>query len=173
MAEKTSVKGNRVTIEDAGYDVKVLGAGKHVVFDEFGGEVGRFVVTGRKIETEDYGVEGIHSVDLVAKLWFASTTPAVDEKAGPASKMVCRMAHHDRSDAADLATARVYQAWLKKQPGVRAAFFTDDAASKKTVSISVWDSRERLTAFTAQPPGGAPPAPKHTSVEILPLTDDL
>jgi len=170
MAIKTSVSGNRVTIDDSGYDVRPAGAGKHAVFDEFGGKLGHFVLRGKTIEPEDFGVAGSHPVAQIAKLWAAANLSSADDKGAPGSKMVCRVATHDRPAPADLEKARAYQAWLKKQPGVKAAYVAHDPSSGKALSISVWESRERLSALKS--PADGPAAPTAASVEVLPLLVD-
>ena len=173
MASKTSVSGNRVSVDDAAYVVKVMGGGKQLVFDDFGCEVGRFTVTGRAFEAEDYGVEGIHSIALIAKVWVAANTATESTTSSPSSKMICRTVTCAANEPAELAKARAYQAWLKKQIGVKAAFFAFDEAAGKALAVSVWASRQQLEALTRQPPTDAPTAPRAVAVEIVPLTDDL
>src|SRR3954466_4718523 len=109
MASKTSVTGNRVTIDDSAYDVKPAGPNKYTVFDEFGGKLGNFTVRGKIVDAEDYGVAGAHPVAQLGKLWLAANTKG-DEKAGPESKVVCRVATHERPAAEDLTKAKAYQA---------------------------------------------------------------
>ena len=172
MASKTSVTGNRVTIDDSAYDVKPAGAGKYTVFDEFGGRLGNFTVRGKAVDPEDYGVAGAHPVSQIAKLWAAASLSQPGEKSRPESKMVCRITTHDRPEAADLEKARAHLAWLKKQPGVKAAYLAHDPATGKTLSISVWETREQIAALKDRtPPDGAAPL-KSLGVELLSLVDD-
>src|SRR4051812_46519905 len=128
MASKTQVDGNRVTIDDTVYVIKPAGAGKYTVFDDFGGKLGLFTVTGKKIDPEDYGVEGAHPVLQIGKLWGAANLK--DDK-GPelATKGICRIATHDKPSSGDLEKARAHRAWLKKQPGIKASYLVHDPAS--------------------------------------------
>jgi hypothetical protein len=79
----------------------------------------------------------------------------------------CRFITHDRPDAAAFKKALAYQAWLRTQPGVKAAYLTHDNATGKTVSVTIWETREQLAAMRyAQPPPEA--------VALKPLTvEDL
>lgn len=171
MASKTLVAGNRVTIDDSGYDVKPAGPSKYAVFDEFGGKIGTFTVRGKAVDPEDYGVAGAHPVVQIGKLWVAANLAKPDEKGGPASKVVCRVAVHERPGAEELARAKAYHGWLAKVPGVKAVHFAHDPATGKAMSISVWETREHLAALKEQaPPEGAAPL-KAVSVEVLPIVE--
>lgn len=172
MASKTHVAGNRVTIDDSAYDVKLSSTNKYSVFDEWGTKLGNFGVRGKQVDPEDYGVQGAHPIAQICKLWAAVHLAKPDEKSGPESKVVCRIATHERPGAADLEKARGYQAWLKKQPGVKAAYLAHDPATGKTLSISVWETREQMAALKdLSPPDGAA-ALKSSSVEVLPIVDN-
>ncbi len=71
---------------------------------------------------------------------------------------LCRLVHHNRPDHGTLKKGVAYSAWLRSQPGVRAAYLTHDASSGKTISISIWETREALNALKqAQPPADAVP----------------
>jgi len=168
---KTSVAGNRVTIDDGVYDVKLASTNKYAVFDEFGTKLGNFIVRGKQLDPEDYGVQGAHPIVQIAKLWAAVHLAKADEKSGPESKMVCRIATHERPSAADLEKARDYQAWLKKQPGVKAAYLAHDPATGKTLSISVWETREQMAALKDRAAPETAVALKSVSVEVLPIIE--
>jgi heme-degrading monooxygenase HmoA len=171
MASKTQVSGNRVTIDEYAYDVKPAGQNRYTVVDEFGGTLGHFMLRGKTIVPDDYGVSGAHPVLQIAKLWMAANTPS-DEKSGPASPVVCRIAVLERPAAGELEQAKAYQAWLKKLPGLKAAHFAYDAATGKAVSISVWENRERMAALRERTPPDGAVALKTLSVEVLPVVDD-
>jgi hypothetical protein len=172
MASKTSVTGNRVTIDDSVYEVKPAGAGKYTVFDEFGGRLGNLTVKGKGVDPEDYGVSGAHPVAQIGKLWAAVNLSKPDEKGAQEGKRVCRIATHEKPAAADLQKAKAHLAWLRKQPGVKAAYIAHDPATGKTLTLSVWESREELAALKDRtPPDGAAPM-KSVSVELLPVIDD-
>ena len=171
MASKTSVAGNRVTIDDNVYDVKPAGTNKYSVFDEFGDKLGNFTVRGKAVDPEDYGVAGACSISQISKLWAAEHLSKADEKSSPEGKMVCRIATHDRPSAADLQKAKGYQAWLKKQPGVKAAYLTHDSATGKTLSISVWETREQMAALKDRAAPDDAVALKSVSVEVMPIVD--
>ena len=82
-------------------------------------------------------------------------------------KSICRIATHLRPDSQAFQKATAYQAWLRAQPGVQAAYLTHEGQSGKTISVSVWENREKLAALRyAQPPPNAVPL-KAVSVELL------
>lgn len=174
MAIKTSVTGNRVTIEDSVYHIKPAGLNRYTVFDDFGGTLGNFLVRGKAIDPDDYGVEGVHPVLQIARLWSAANLAKPEERgAGPDSKVVCRVVTHARPGDADLQRAKAHRAWLKQQPGYKGAYLAQDPETGKTLSISLWETREHLAALKDQsPPDGAAPI-KATATEVFQLFEDL
>jgi hypothetical protein len=70
----------------------------------------------------------------------------------------CRIVAHERPDAASLKKAIAYHAWLRTQEGVLAAYLTHDTANGKTVSVTVWETRDQYTAMRyAKPPDDSAP----------------
>lgn len=167
MASVTSVVGNRVTIDDAGYDIKSIGENQYKVLDEFAVHLGDFRVRGRAVDAEDYGVEGAHPIAKIGKLWVEANYAAISQRNAKPALPTCRILQHDAPDAAALAKATAYVTWLKKQPGVLSAHLAHDATTQKTVSITVWASQEQAAALKSPPEGAAPLPP--ASSEILPL----
>lgn len=173
MAIKTSVNGNRVTIDDSVYVVKPAGQSRHSVYDDFGGNLGSFTIRGKAIEPDDYGVEGAHPIVQIARLWTAVNLAKADEKpAAPQSKMVCRLMTHGRPTEPEAQKAKAYHAWLKDQPGFKSAYLAQDPAGK-TLSVSIWESKEHLEALKTQAPPEGAALPKATSVEVLQLFEDV
>jgi hypothetical protein len=173
MAIKSSVENYQITIEDSVYIVKSAGPNKYAVFDDFGGKLGGFVVRGNAIEPEDYGVAGAHPILRIAKRWAeANRSTATKAGAAPNSTMVCRISTHDRPTETDLRRARAHRAWLKSQPGFKAAYLAQDPATGKTLAITLWASREQLAALEARAlPEGAVPL-KPLSTETLQLLEE-
>ena len=174
MAIKTSVTGNRVTIEDSVYVIKPAGALRYTVLDDFGGTLGNFVVRGKAVVPDDYGVEGAHPIVQIARLWVTATMSGPEEKPPePQGKMVCRIVTHARPGEADLTKARAHRAWLAEQPGYKGAYLVQDAATGKTLSVSLWETAEHLAApKDLPPPSGAAPL-KATATEQFQLFDDV
>jgi len=173
MASKTSVNGNRVTIDDSVYVVTPAGPGRHGVADDFGDKLGYFTVRGRAVEADDFGVAGAHPLLQIGKLWVAANlAKPEDASKGPATKGVCRVATHDHPTDADLEKARAYRAWMKKQPGCKASYLVLDPATGKALSISIWATRADLGALkdAAAPDGAA--ALKTTSVDVYPIVEE-
>jgi hypothetical protein len=173
MASKTSVDGNRVKIDDNTYVVKPAGTNQYAVWDDFGGQLGYFTVRGKAITAEDWGVADAPPVAQIGRLWAAAALGKSEEKgAGPATKGVCRIVTHERPTDADAEKARAYRAWMKKQPGCKASYYVLDPATGKALSISIWETREQLTAAKdGTPPDGAV-ALKAASVEVFPLVEE-
>lgn len=172
MAQKTSVTGNRVAIDDSVYVVAQAG-GQYAVTNDFGDRLGYFSVRGRAVTVEDYGVAGAHSLMQIGKLWVAANVVKQEEKAGgPPTKGVCRVATHEKPAEGDVEKARAYRAWMRKQPGCKASYYVVDPATGKALSISVWETREQLSALKdAAPPDGTA-ALQSTSVEVFPIVEE-
>lgn len=83
-------------------------------------------------------------------------TPAGAESKGPPKHSVCRIAIHGKPDEAALEKARVYQDWLRTQPGLVTTFISRDPGNGNTMSISIWEDETRLKAMRyVVPPKGA------------------
>lgn len=87
--------------------------------------------------------------------------------------MLCRVSRHERPEPSQVAKTKAYFAWLKTQPGVKAVLFAQDPANGTLVSISVWENREAMAAMKGQTVPADAAAPRATSVEVLPLVQDL
>jgi hypothetical protein len=174
MATKTSVTGDRVTIDDSIYVIKPAGAARYTVLDDFGGTLGNFNVRGKTVVPDDYGVEGAHPIVQIARLWVAANLSGPEEKPPePQGKMVCRVVTHGRPAEAELQKARAHRAWLAEQPGFKGAYLAQDPATGKTLSVSLWETKEHLAALKdLAPPAGAAPV-KAVSTEQFQLFDDV
>ncbi len=173
VAPKTSVDGNRVTIDGFRYDLSQAGKNRYAIADEFGAKLGYFSFNGRVVTPEDFGVEGAHPAILIGRTWLAAQVakaPAASTAA--TTKGLCRVATHEKPTEADIEKARAYRAWLKKQPGCKASYFVLDPASGKAMTISIWESREHLAAVkdSSAPEGSA--ALANTSVEVFPMVEE-
>lgn len=172
MAQQTSVEGNKVRIDDSTYIVKPAGSGQFAVFDDFGGKLGYFTVNGKAVTAEDYGVEGVHPVQQIGKLWSLAQVKPEQKGAAPATKGVCRIAFHERPSDADLEKARAYRAWMKKQAGCKASYLVHDPATGKAMSISIWENRAQIASLKDGTPPDGSAALATTSVEIYPMVEE-
>jgi len=173
MAQKTSVTGNRVTIDDNTYVVTQAGP-QYAVTNDFGDRLGYFSVRGRAVTAEDWGVAGAHPLMQIGKLWVAANQPKTEEKAGggPPSRGVCRISTHEKPSDADAEKARAHRAWMKKQPGCKASYYVLDPATGKALTITIFETRDQLNAAKdAAPPDGAAPL-RATSVEVFPMVEE-
>lgn len=95
------------------------------------------------------------------------TEPARAPAAAPEGVSICRLVTHERPDKASFQKAAGYIAWLRTQPGVEAAYLAHDPESGKTISFSIWESREKLVELRyAKPPEGAAPL-RAVQVDLL------
>jgi hypothetical protein len=174
MASKTHVDGPRVTIDDSVYLIKPAGVSRYTVFDDFGGTLGNFTVKGKAVTPDDYGVEGAHPIVQIGRLWVAANLSGPGEKpAVPEGKMVCRVVVHPRPTEVDLPKAKAHRAWLAEQPGFKGAYIAQDPATGKTISVSLWETKEHLAALKdLTPPAGAVPL-KATTTEQFQLFEDV
>lgn len=71
--------------------------------------------------------------------------------------MICRVALHEEppgSVASD--EARSFREWLKEMPGFVTGYHVQDSKTGRMLSITIWDSEERLTEYEERtPPGGS------------------
>lgn len=173
MPPKTSVDGNRVTIDGCRYDLSPAGKNRYAIADEFGAKLGYFSVNGKIVKPEDFGVEGAHPVIEIGRTWALAQVPKAPVPAGAVqTKGYCRVITHERPSDADLDKARAFRAWMKKQPGCKASYFVLDPASGKAMSISIWESREHLAAVkdTEAPEGAAVLA--SATIEAFPMVEE-
>jgi len=173
MAQKTSVDGNKVTIDEYVYELKPTTANpnKYSVKDEFGGSLGHITIEGRNLDVEDYGVQGAHPLAQIAKL-YRDAQGGVEAKR-PASRMICQIHTFDKFDPAEMEKAHAYRRWLKTQPGLKTAFFTYDATTTVARSIRVWSSREQMAVATNRAPPAGASEPTPSSVEVTLLAEDI
>jgi hypothetical protein len=171
MSGKTSVSKNRVTIDDFSYEVKTVTAGSYKVIDQFGGHIGNFTMRGKEVVAEDYELPDAHPVAQIGKLWAIENLAALAaDKAASTSKMVCSVAFHAGVEPADVASARAYRDWLKRQPGIEKAFVAQ--AAGKMVTISIWRTAQHLSAAKGKTPEGVA-VPTQTTTDVYNLMDDL
>jgi hypothetical protein len=70
--------------------------------------------------------------------------------------MVIRIATFARKPDVSDEKIDAFRAWMKQQPGLRAAWHAHDGKTGKVASISVWDDMASLVAMKDRtPPGGA------------------
>jgi quinol monooxygenase YgiN len=86
--------------------------------------------------------------------------------------MVIRVATFNEKPEAhqDEALMAEFRAWMKSQPGFRAAWHTSDSKTGKALSISVWDDMESLVALKAQTFPGKQINLKPDKVEVFDQT---
>ena len=170
VAGKTRVDGNRVTIDDLAYEVQPAGESYYSVRDEFGVALGYFRVRGRVVTPEDFGVEGAPPLKDIGRLWAAASLWG-DKPAALVTKGVCQIVTHEAPSDAELESARIHRAWLKKQPGIKASYLVRDPATGKAMSISIWQNRAQLdAAHGAASAEGV--ALKAASVDVFPFVEE-
>ena len=102
----------------------------------------------------------------VAPQPYPAPAPPARPRPEPSHRQICRVATHNPPDAAALAKAIAYQAWLRAQPGVVSTYLSREPKTGRFVSVTVWSDREKFTAMRyAKPPADASPLVSAT-VEI-------
>jgi heme-degrading monooxygenase HmoA len=62
--------------------------------------------------------------------------------------MICRVASHEQTPGPITSDgARSFRKWLKEQPGFIDGYHAQDSETGKTVSITLWDSRDSMMAL--------------------------
>ncbi len=71
--------------------------------------------------------------------------------------MICRVAIHEQTPGSITSgVARGFREWIKEQPGFVGGYHAQDSQTWKSVSITVWDSKESLMALRDRTPPGGP-----------------
>jgi hypothetical protein len=171
MDHEMSVSGHRVTVDDANFDVKPAGTDRYAVFDEFGGALGFFMVQGRAVKVDGYGVEGEPPMMVIGRAWVAAAhaEPVVVRP----SHMICRVATSESPAEGEVEKAKAHAEGLNPQPEAKAAFVAHDTASGKMLSVSVWSSQEKLASALAKPAPEGAAEPASAKVELSPMAADL
>jgi hypothetical protein len=71
--------------------------------------------------------------------------------------LICRVALHEQTPGPITSDdARSFREWLKGQPGFVSGYHVQDSNTGRMLSITIWDSEERLTEHEDLiPPGGS------------------
>ena len=71
--------------------------------------------------------------------------------------MICRVALHEQTPGPITSDeARGFREWLKALPGFVGGYHVQDSKTGRMLSITIWDSEERLTEHEdLTPPGGS------------------
>ena len=71
--------------------------------------------------------------------------------------MICRVALHEQPPGPITSEeARGFRQWLKEQPGFVGGYHAQDSQTLKSVSITVWESKESMMALRDRTPPGGP-----------------
>ncbi len=71
--------------------------------------------------------------------------------------MICRVAIHEQSPGSIASEeARSFREWIKEQPGFVGGYHAQDSRTLKSVSLTVWDSKESMMALRDRTPPGGP-----------------
>ena len=71
--------------------------------------------------------------------------------------MICRVAIHEQTPGSIASDgARSFREWIKEQPGFVGGYHAQDSQTLKSVSITVWDSKESMMALRDRTPPGGP-----------------
>ena len=71
--------------------------------------------------------------------------------------MICRVAIHEQTPGSIASDeARSFRGWIKEQSGFIAGYHAQDSQTLKSVSITVWDSKESMMALRDRTPPGGP-----------------
>jgi heme-degrading monooxygenase HmoA len=71
--------------------------------------------------------------------------------------MICRVALHEQTPVPITSEeARSFREWLMELPGFVSGYHVQDSKTGRMLSITIWDSEERLTEHEDRtPPGGS------------------
>jgi heme-degrading monooxygenase HmoA len=71
--------------------------------------------------------------------------------------MFCRVALHEKTPGSVASNeARGFREWIKGQPGFLGGHHVQDSKTGRMLSITIWDSEERMEALRGEtPPAGS------------------
>ena len=84
--------------------------------------------------------------------------------------MICRVALHEKppgSVASD--EARSFREWLKELPVFVSGYHVQDSKTGRMLSITIWDSEERLTEHEDRTPSGGSLGIQTKRLELFPV----
>lgn len=81
--------------------------------------------------------------------------------------MIARVAIHESLDTISDERFESFRAWMKSQPGFVSGWHLRDTATGRTLSFSVWETRETATAMKDRTPPGGPIGIKPMSAELF------
>ena len=87
--------------------------------------------------------------------------------------MVCRVATFNSKPDVDEERMRAFRAWMKLQPGFKAAYHVVDPKTGKSLSISIWETMEDLVAMKDRTFPGAPLGLKPDTTEIFTQVEEF
>ena len=71
--------------------------------------------------------------------------------------MICRVAIHEQTPGSIASDeARSFREWIKEQPGFVGGYHAQDSQTLKSISITVWASKESMMALRDRTPPGGP-----------------
>ena len=71
--------------------------------------------------------------------------------------MICRVAIHEQTPGSiNSGEAKGFREWIKEQPGFVGGYHAQDSQTSKSVSITVWDSKDSLMELRDRTPPGGP-----------------
>jgi len=77
-------------------------------------------------------------------------------RSGVAS-VICRVASHEQTPSPITSDdAKGFRAWMKEQPGFVGGYHAQDSETWKSVSVTVWDSKDSLMALRERTPPVGP-----------------
>ena len=69
--------------------------------------------------------------------------------------MICRVALHEKPPGSVTSDeAKSFREWLKELPGFVAGYHVQDSKTGRMLTITIWDSQERLTEHEDRTPQG-------------------
>ena len=71
--------------------------------------------------------------------------------------MICRVATHEQTPGPITSDeAKGFREWIKGQPGFVGGYHAQDSETGRMVSVTIWDSKESLSALREDTPPGGP-----------------
>ena len=88
--------------------------------------------------------------------------------------MICRVALHEKppgSVASD--EARSFREWLKELPVFVSGYHVQDSKTGRMLSITIWDSEERLTEHEDRTPSGGSLGIQTKRLELFDVVEEF
>ena len=88
--------------------------------------------------------------------------------------MICRVALHEKPPGSVASEeAKSFREWLKELPGFVTGYHVQDSTTGRMLTITIWDSQERLTEHEDRTPQGGSLGIQTERLELFDVVEEF